>query len=39
LKTKEVLITLDINLGEDEATAWGCDLTPSYITINSQDTT
>ncbi len=39
LSGSEVLITLHLNLGADTATAWGCDLSEEYVTINSQYTT
>lgn len=32
----EVLIRLNLNLGTASATAWGCDLSEEYVTINSQ---
>ncbi len=32
----EVPITLHLNLGAASATAWGCDLSEEYVTINSQ---
>jgi glutamate N-acetyltransferase/amino-acid N-acetyltransferase len=35
-KRKEVPITLNLNLGTASATAWGCDLSKKYVTINSQ---
>ncbi len=35
----EVLINLQLNLGTATATAWGCDLSEEYVTINSQYTT
>ena len=35
-KRKEVPITLNLNLGTALATAWGCDLSKKYVTINSQ---
>lgn len=35
----EVLIKLDLNLGSGQATAWGCDLSEEYVTINSDYTT
>jgi glutamate N-acetyltransferase/amino-acid N-acetyltransferase len=35
----EVYMTLDLNIGEAEATAWGCDLSEEYVTINSDYTT
>ncbi len=35
----EVSITLNLNLGTAPATAWGCDLSEEYVTINSQYTT
>lgn len=39
LSGREVAITLDLNLGNDQATAWGCDLSQEYVTINSRYTT
>jgi glutamate N-acetyltransferase/amino-acid N-acetyltransferase len=39
LKEKEISIILDLNLGSDTATAWGCDLTEEYVKINSHYTT
>ncbi len=36
LKGKEVLLNANLNLGKGSATAWGCDLSPEYVTINSQ---
>jgi glutamate N-acetyltransferase/amino-acid N-acetyltransferase len=39
LKQKEVPITVLLNLGKAEATAWGCDLTEQYVVINSEYTT
>jgi glutamate N-acetyltransferase/amino-acid N-acetyltransferase len=39
LKGGEVSIDLNLNLGEATATAWGCDLSEEYVTINSQYTT
>ncbi|MBI2852536.1 MAG: bifunctional glutamate N-acetyltransferase/amino-acid acetyltransferase ArgJ [Chloroflexi bacterium] len=35
-KGSEVLVRLNLNLGTGSATAWGCDLTPEYVNINSQ---
>jgi glutamate N-acetyltransferase/amino-acid N-acetyltransferase len=35
LKKEVVVITLDMNLGDANATAWGCDLTKGYIDINT----
>jgi len=34
-----VLIRLCLNLGDGQATAWGCDLSEEYVTINSRYTT
>jgi glutamate N-acetyltransferase/amino-acid N-acetyltransferase len=34
LKEKDVHIILDLHVGEEQATAWGCDLTHEYVTIN-----
>ncbi|MBN1643601.1 MAG: bifunctional glutamate N-acetyltransferase/amino-acid acetyltransferase ArgJ [Dehalococcoidales bacterium] len=39
LKQKEVPITVVLNLGKAEATAWGCDLTEQYVKINAEYTT
>jgi len=36
LNGKEVPIGLQLNLGQANATAWGCDLSEEYVTINSQ---
>jgi len=36
LKQSEVPITVHLNLGTASATAWGCDLSEEYVTINSQ---
>ncbi len=36
LKQSEVSIRLHLNLGTASATAWGCDLSEEYVTINSQ---
>ena len=35
----EVTFRLQLNLGEGDATAWGCDLTEEYVIINSAYTT
>ena len=36
LKGREVFIGLNLNLGSSNATAWGCDLSEEYVTINSR---
>jgi N-acetylglutamate synthase/N-acetylornithine aminotransferase len=36
---ENVLIKLSLNLGDGKATAWGCDLSEEYVTINSEYTT
>ncbi|MFC2004645.1 bifunctional glutamate N-acetyltransferase/amino-acid acetyltransferase ArgJ [Chloroflexota bacterium] len=36
LKQSEVPISVHLNLGTASATAWGCDMSPEYVTINSQ---
>jgi glutamate N-acetyltransferase/amino-acid N-acetyltransferase len=36
LKGKEVNLSLNLNLGSESATAWGCDLSEEYVTINSR---
>lgn len=35
LKQKKVKILVKFNIGEAEATAWGCDLTYDYVKINA----
>jgi glutamate N-acetyltransferase/amino-acid N-acetyltransferase len=39
LKTDKVTIRLVLNIGKGQATAWGCDLSQEYVTINSDYTT
>jgi glutamate N-acetyltransferase/amino-acid N-acetyltransferase len=39
LDAKEVLIRVDLGLGNAAATAWGCDLTEGYVHINGSYTT
>jgi glutamate N-acetyltransferase/amino-acid N-acetyltransferase len=39
LNKPEVLINVELNQGKVKATAWGCDLSEEYITINSHYTT
>jgi len=39
LKRDEVRFRLCLNLGEGQATAWGCDLTEEYIALNGDYTT
>jgi len=39
LDRSEVPVGLNLNLGTATATAWGCDLSEEYVTINSQYTT
>ena len=36
LKGKEINLSVNLNLGEDSATAWGCDLSEEYVAINSE---
>jgi glutamate N-acetyltransferase/amino-acid N-acetyltransferase len=39
LRNEEVLLRVDLGAGKANATAWGCDLTPEYVHINSDYTT
>jgi glutamate N-acetyltransferase/amino-acid N-acetyltransferase len=34
-----VVIDMDLGLGSSRATAWGCDMSEEYVTINSEYTT
>ena len=36
LRRTTVQLSLDLGIGEHEATAWGCDLTAEYVAINSE---
>lgn len=35
----EIIINLDLAIGNESATAWGCDLTYDYVRINAEYTT
>ena len=35
LSDPEVTMIADLHEGEEEATAWGCDLTHEYVNINA----
>ncbi|MPN34971.1 Arginine biosynthesis bifunctional protein ArgJ [bioreactor metagenome] len=35
----EIVINLDLAMGNESATAWGCDLTYDYVKINAEYTT
>ena len=35
----ELVLRLDLGLGEYSATAWGCDMTEEYVRINAHYTT
>jgi glutamate N-acetyltransferase/amino-acid N-acetyltransferase len=39
LRSEEVLLRVDLGAGRAAATAWGCDMTPEYVHINSDYTT
>lgn len=39
LRSEDVLIRVNLGTGDARATAWGCDLTPEYVHINSDYTT
>ncbi|HLZ72481.1 MAG TPA: bifunctional glutamate N-acetyltransferase/amino-acid acetyltransferase ArgJ [Dehalococcoidia bacterium] len=39
LKGPEVVIAVQLGVGEAAATAWGCDLTEEYVRINAEYTT
>jgi len=39
LASKQVFLRLYLGLGRGESTAWGCDLSEEYVTINSAYTT
>ena len=39
MDAEEVVIRVDLGLGDQRATAWGSDLTEQYIKINAEYTT
>jgi glutamate N-acetyltransferase/amino-acid N-acetyltransferase len=39
LDASEVVLSVDLGLGDASATAWGCDLTEDYVRINASYTT
>ena len=39
MQSKNVIVNIDMHLGDGEATAWGCDLTYDYVKINAEYTT
>ncbi|MFQ5975214.1 MAG: bifunctional ornithine acetyltransferase/N-acetylglutamate synthase [Candidatus Hydrothermarchaeales archaeon] len=39
LKKGELRIAIDLNMGDEEATAFGCDLSPEYVKINAEYST
>jgi len=39
MESKEIIIEVDIGLGNFGAIAWGCDLTYDYVKINAMYTT
>ncbi len=39
MDSREILIEVELGIGENSATAWGCDLTYDYIKINAMYTT
>lgn len=38
LRSHKVIIDIDLKLGSETATAWGCDLTKRYVDINTEYT-
>ena len=39
MQSKNVIVNIDMDWGDGEATAWGCDLTYDYVKINAEYTT
>lgn len=39
LNQEEVLLRVELNIGQASATGWGCDLSQEYVVINSEYTT
>ena len=36
MDNKEVILQLDLGVGNESATGWGCDLTYDYVRINAE---
>ena len=36
---KEINLVANLNIGEESATAWGCDMSEAFVTFNSAYTT
>jgi len=39
LTSDTAIAKICLNLGDGKATAWGCDLSEEYVTLNSEDIT
>ena len=39
MQSKQVVVNINMHLGDCNATAWGCDLTYDYVKINAEYTT
>ena len=39
MQSKNVTVNIDMDLGDGQATAWGCDITYDYVKINAEYTT
>ena len=39
MQSQNITVNIDMDLGDGEATAWGCDLTYDYVKINAEYTT
>lgn len=39
MAAEEIVINLDLGMGTEQATAWGCDLSYDYVKINAEYTT
>ncbi len=39
MQSKNIIVNIDLFLGDGEATGWGCDLTYDYVKINAEYTT
>ena len=39
MQSKNIVVNIDMHLGDGQATAWGCDLTYDYVKINAEYTT
>ena len=36
MKEKDIVIDIELNMGQEDATVWSCDLSYEYVKINGE---